>query len=175
VRGVAGEAVERLLSPPGCKSYTALGVVFALYARVEVLFELPPEAFSPAPKVTSTCMRIAFAPPAVCAEPAPGEGGGDGVQASARRPINLHSDVRAIHGLARAAFMERRKMLRQALKPFLAGLAQPAPDADGAAPAPRELPERFATLRAEQLAPADFVELADALGLLSSTTAPAAT
>ncbi|KAJ1617315.1 S-adenosyl-L-methionine-dependent methyltransferase [Pavlovales sp. CCMP2436] len=131
------EAVERLLSPPGCKSYTALGVLYAIFAETEVLFDLPPEAFSPAPKVTSTCIRVRFS----------GE------------KLGLEY-VAGVHKIAKVAFMERRKMLRQALKGVLA--AEPPLGGAGGA-----LPERFAALRAEQLKPLHFAELAEALGYIS--------
>lgn len=137
------EAVERLLSPAGCKQYTPLGVLYALFARTEVLFELPPTAFSPAPKVTSTCIRVDFA--------------------SAAQPITNQlgpADARGVHAVARAAFGERRKMLRQSLKTLLAGLPRRE---DGSA---ADVPERFAQLRPEQLQPAEFAELSELLGFI---------
>lgn len=130
------EAVERLTSPHGRKQYSALGVVYHLFADVEVLFDVPPHAFSPAPKVTSTCIRVTYAPP------------------------SERESLKAVHTLARAAFSTRRKMLRQSLRPLLAGLPTRA---DGSA---AEVPAEFGALRAEQLEPAQFCELARALGLL---------
>lgn len=137
------EAVERLLSPAGCKQYTPLGILYALFATTEVLFELPPTAFSPAPKVTSTCIRIRFDPPGQAAQLQLGP-----------------EDVRGVHTVARAAFGERRKMLRQSMKTLLAGL----PQAENCAAA--QVPERFAQLRPEQLQPADFAELSGLLGFI---------
>lgn len=133
------EAVERLLSPPRTKGYTALGVLYALCTTTEVLFDLPPQAFSPAPSVTSRCIRIGFKPP-------------DEV-----------GDVDAINMVARAAFGDRRKMLRQSLKRLLSTLPL---DATGQR---RQVPERFAALRAEELQPEHFSELASELGLARLT------
>jgi 16S rRNA (adenine1518-N6/adenine1519-N6)-dimethyltransferase len=137
------EAVERLLAPPRCKQYSALGVLYALFADTEVLFELPPTAFSPPPKVTSTCIRVTFRPHA---------------------RLDLAS-VRSVHTVARAAFCERRKMLRQSMRALVGGL-EPGSGGEGGADEAVVVPARYAALRAEQLEPDDFVELSAALGLV---------
>lgn len=54
------EVAERILAPPGPKSYGPLSVVAALRARRERLLTLPPGAFRPRPKVTSAALRLTF-------------------------------------------------------------------------------------------------------------------
>lgn len=74
------------------RDYGRLGVLCSWRARCRILFEVPPQAFVPAPKVTSAVVQI---------EP---------------RPDPLPCPVRALEAVTRAAFGQRRKMLRQSLK-----------------------------------------------------------
>jgi 16S rRNA (adenine1518-N6/adenine1519-N6)-dimethyltransferase len=59
------EMADRLVAKPGTKDYGILTVLFSRHATITRLFDLPPGAFSPAPKVHSTVLRLAFGPPAV--------------------------------------------------------------------------------------------------------------
>jgi 16S rRNA (adenine1518-N6/adenine1519-N6)-dimethyltransferase len=56
------EVAERLSAAPGCREYGLLSATTQMNARVETLFTLPPTAFSPPPDVTSTVLRLEFAP-----------------------------------------------------------------------------------------------------------------
>ena len=56
------EVAERLSAAPGCREYGLLSATTQINARVETLFTLPPEAFSPPPDVFSTVLRLEFAP-----------------------------------------------------------------------------------------------------------------
>ena len=47
---------------PGSRDYGLLSATAQLYARVDKMFTLPPGAFSPAPKVHSTVVRLAIQP-----------------------------------------------------------------------------------------------------------------
>ena len=120
---VQKEVADRLAAPPGSKTYGTLSVYFALYARTELLFDVPRQAFHPMPKVESAVVAVDFA----AAEPP-------------EVPFG------ALQRTVRAAFGQRRKMLRNSLGP----LAQAAGADLGA----------FATLRPEAVSPADFVHLA---------------
>lgn len=51
------EVVERIVAPPGCREYGAMGVLVGAAFRVERLFDLQPGAFRPRPKVVSTVTR----------------------------------------------------------------------------------------------------------------------
>jgi 16S rRNA (adenine1518-N6/adenine1519-N6)-dimethyltransferase len=55
---VQKEVGDRLAARPGTSEYGLLSATAQLYATVETLFTLPPEAFSPPPKVHSTVVRL---------------------------------------------------------------------------------------------------------------------
>lgn len=59
---VQREVADRLASRPGSSEYGALSAVAQLHAGVTELFHLPPSSFSPPPDVTSTVVRLDFAP-----------------------------------------------------------------------------------------------------------------
>lgn len=87
------EVADRLAAPPGSKAYGRLSVAAQWRCEVRPLFTLPPRAFTPAPKVASTVVQlIPRAQPLADADP------------------DLLEEVVA------AAFGQRRKMLRAALK-----------------------------------------------------------
>jgi 16S rRNA (adenine1518-N6/adenine1519-N6)-dimethyltransferase len=52
------EVVQRLAAEPGNKSWGRLGVMAQFQCEVEQLFEVPPEAFFPPPKVQSAIIRL---------------------------------------------------------------------------------------------------------------------
>jgi 16S rRNA (adenine1518-N6/adenine1519-N6)-dimethyltransferase len=56
------EVAERVDAAPGGREYGLLSATVQMNARVETLFTLPPEAFSPPPDVYSTVLRLEFAP-----------------------------------------------------------------------------------------------------------------
>lgn len=59
---VQKEVADRLAAHPGTSDYGLLSATAQLYASVEKLFTLPPEVFSPAPKVHSTVVRLMISP-----------------------------------------------------------------------------------------------------------------
>jgi 16S rRNA (adenine1518-N6/adenine1519-N6)-dimethyltransferase len=52
------EVAERIVAPPGSSTYGLLSATTQMYATVENLFTLPPEAFAPPPEVYSTVFRL---------------------------------------------------------------------------------------------------------------------
>ena len=87
------EVAERIISPPGRKTYGILSVFAGLYTRARVLFHVPPEAFWPPPKVEGAVVRLEVLPhPAV--------------------PIE---DPRLLQRVLQACFQRRRKTLLNAL------------------------------------------------------------
>ncbi len=90
---VQKEVAARLASGPGSKDYGRLSVFCQWLATVEPLFDVPPRAFTPAPKVTSTVVRLI--PRAAPAFPA---------------------EQSALEAVTAAAFAQRRKMLRASLR-----------------------------------------------------------
>jgi 16S rRNA (adenine1518-N6/adenine1519-N6)-dimethyltransferase len=79
---------------PGSKAWGRLGIMAQYHCRVDKLFEVPPEAFSPRPKVQSAIVRLAPWQD----KPWP------------------DVDPNALRKLVQAAFAQRRKTLRNNLK-----------------------------------------------------------
>lgn len=55
---VQREVAERAMAPPGSKIYGALSVNLQVLASVERVFDIPPSAFRPPPKVDSAVIRV---------------------------------------------------------------------------------------------------------------------
>jgi 16S rRNA (adenine1518-N6/adenine1519-N6)-dimethyltransferase len=86
------EVAERIVAPPGSKTYGRLSVLTGWRTQAKILFDIAPSAFVPQPKVTSSVVR--FVP----------------------RAQPLACNAQALQKLTEAAFGQRRKMLRQSLK-----------------------------------------------------------
>ena len=89
------EVAERLVAQPRRKAYGRLSVLVQWLTQPNLLFDVPPQAFVPPPKVTSTVVAIAPRPEPLA--PAPRA---------------------ALERVAAAAFGQRRKMLRASLRPL---------------------------------------------------------
>lgn len=94
---VQKEVAERLAAKPGGKTYGRLSVAAQWRCGVRMLFDIGPKAFVPPPKVTSTLVELQ-----------PRE-----------RPL-AEAEPRKLERVTAAAFNQRRKMLRAALKPLWA-------------------------------------------------------
>lgn len=88
------EVVQRICAKPGNKNYGRLSIMMQLYCAAEQLFEVPPECFSPAPKVTSAIVRLV---------------------PHKKIPFDIHS-VDVFSKLVVQAFSQRRKTVRNSLK-----------------------------------------------------------
>jgi 16S rRNA (adenine1518-N6/adenine1519-N6)-dimethyltransferase len=55
---VQKEVAERVTAKPSNKTFGRLSVILQYYFDTELLFQIPPEAFSPQPKVTSAFIRL---------------------------------------------------------------------------------------------------------------------
>ena len=88
------EVAERIVARPGDAAYGRLGVLAGWRTEARIVFDVPPSAFVPPPKVTSSVVRLV---PRVAPETC------------------TASDLEAV---TQAAFGQRRKMLRQSLKPL---------------------------------------------------------
>ena len=119
------EVVDRMAALPGSKVYGRLSVMLQLACKVEPLFEVPPGAFRPPPKVDSAVVRLI--------------------------PLAPHerhdADPARVYAVVKAAFAQRRKTLGNALRQLMDADAIRRADVD-----PK--------IRAEMLAPEDFVRLA---------------
>ena len=107
------EVADRIVARPGSKAYGRLALLAQWRAQARIVMSLPPEAFTPPPKVSSAVVHLT-------ALPAP------------RYP----ADPARLERVVAMAFNQRRKMLRAALK----GLAPDIEDrliAAGIAPTDR--------------------------------------
>jgi 16S rRNA (adenine1518-N6/adenine1519-N6)-dimethyltransferase len=59
---VQREVADRVAATPGNRDYGLLSTTVQLYARIDKLFTLPPDAFSPPPDVYSTVFRMTMEP-----------------------------------------------------------------------------------------------------------------
>jgi 16S rRNA (adenine1518-N6/adenine1519-N6)-dimethyltransferase len=133
---VQKEVAERFAAATGSKSYSGLSVFFQYYTAIERCFDVPPQAFSPNPAVDSTVLHV--------------------------EPFTTlpwpSSDEHFLFQLVKCAFAHRRKTLR---KNLLAVAQWQLSEADLAA-IWTEL--SFAsTIRPQELHPAQFVALAEAV------------
>ena len=88
------EVVRRMAAEPGGKAWGRLSLMCQYRCTVTPLFDVPPEAFSPAPKVQSSIVRLV-----PHAEP----------------PVHI-ADMDAFQRLTTQAFSQRRKTLRNSLR-----------------------------------------------------------
>ncbi|MCL1825499.1 MAG: 16S rRNA (adenine(1518)-N(6)/adenine(1519)-N(6))-dimethyltransferase RsmA [Betaproteobacteria bacterium] len=121
------EVVMRMVATPGTAEYGRLSVMLQYRFHMKRLFDVPPGAFRPAPKVTSSI---------VCMTPLPAG------------TYKAHDETRFACIVA-AAFAQRRKTLKNALRDFFDGSALETLGFDP-------------NLRGERLSVADFVAIANA-------------
>ncbi|MGZ2258133.1 16S rRNA (adenine(1518)-N(6)/adenine(1519)-N(6))-dimethyltransferase RsmA [Roseobacter sp. A03A-229] len=87
------EVAERIVAQPGSKAYGRLAILAQWRAEARIVLQLPPEAFTPPPKVSSSVVHLTALP-----EP------------------RFPADADVLSRVVAAAFNQRRKMLRAALK-----------------------------------------------------------
>lgn len=104
------EVALRIVATPSNRAdYGRLSVLAGWRTEARILFDVPPAAFTPPPKVTSSVVElIPRSRPAPC-------------------------DARTLAAVAQAAFGQRRKMLRQSLKGFAAARGRDAAELIAAA------------------------------------------
>ena len=122
---VQKEVAERIAEKPGSKTYGILSVLLQAWYDIEYLFTVEPGAFSPPPKVRSAVIRL-----------------------TRNSRTSLGCDEKMFRQVVKMAFNQRRKTLRNALKPLLNDDLRALPILD---------------LRAERLSVEDFVFLTKAL------------
>lgn len=125
------EVVDRLVARAGDKAYGRLSVMTGCRMSAEHLFDVPPEAFDPPPKVQSAVLRM---------QP---------VSSVDRRGTHAHFDR-----VVRQAFSLRRKTLRNALRGWVSAEQMAAAEID-----PRRRPETLTIAEFDKLAElSDFSE-----------------
>ena len=122
------EVAERLAAGPGSKTYGILSVLLQAWYDIEYLFTVGEGAFLPPPKVKSAVIRLTR---------------------SSRE--SLGCDEELFKKVVKTAFNQRRKTIRNSLKPIITQLPR----------VPDYIP--FLDARPEQLSVEEFVELTLAL------------
>jgi len=92
------EVVDRICAAPGGKKYGRLSVMMQYYCATELLFDVPPESFDPAPQVMSAIVRLI---------------------PHQQPPVEVHN-VATLNKIVTQAFSQRRKTLRNSLKTLIA-------------------------------------------------------
>lgn len=94
------EVAERIAEKPGSKTYGILSVLLQAWYDIEYLFTVGSGAFAPPPKVQSAVIRL-----------------------TRNRRTSLGCDENAFKNIVKTAFGQRRKTLRNSLKPIIAAKA----------------------------------------------------
>lgn len=89
------EVAERIVAQPGSKTYGRLAVLAQWRCDANIVLSLPPEAFTPPPKVSSAVVHLA-----------------------ALEEPKFPANAKTLERVVAAAFNQRRKMLRSSLKQF---------------------------------------------------------
>lgn len=123
------EVVDRLGAVPGTKAYGRLSVMIQYHCRVMPLIPVPPESFRPAPKVQSAVVRLKPHKTMPC----------------------VAEDETLLSQIVSLCFQQRRKTLRNCLRPYLEHLESQTNSQDSI-----EL-----SRRPEQLSVSEFVALSN--------------
>lgn len=89
------EVAKRIVAEPGSRDYGRLSVLANWRAKTEIVYRLPPHAFTPPPKVSSAIVKLI-----------------------PRAKLDLAPTAACLARVTAAAFGQRRKMLRTSLKPL---------------------------------------------------------
>jgi 16S rRNA (adenine1518-N6/adenine1519-N6)-dimethyltransferase len=119
------EVAERLAEKPGTKTYGILSVLLQAYYNIEYLFTVQENVFSPPPKVKSAVIRLVR-----------------------NEVARLDCDEKLFKQVVKTTFNQRRKTIRNSLKPLLGE---------------KKLEHPLLDLRPERLGVAEFVELTNAV------------
>jgi 16S rRNA (adenine1518-N6/adenine1519-N6)-dimethyltransferase len=128
------EVARRLVAEPGTRDYGILTVLLGVSANAGILFDIPPNAFFPAPDIVSTLIRIDF---------------------PVEEPVHV-TDPELMIRLVKASFAGRRKTLRNTLKNCSAIGVESAMVMEAAQSAGIDLARR-----AETLTPSEFAGFAN--------------
>lgn len=115
------EVAERIAAKPHSKAYGILSVLTQAFYEVEYLFDVPPSAFTPPPNVMSGVIRL-----------------------KRKATFPEFSSIKSFYHIVKMAFGQRRKMLRNPLKPYFTT---------------EQLQDPIFTKRAENLTYQDFADL----------------
>ena len=138
---VQKEVAQRIAEKPGTKTYGILSVFLQAWYDIEYLFTVEPGSFNPPPKVRSAVIRL-----------------------TRNGRTSLGCDEKLFRTIVKTAFGQRRKTLRNSLKPLFANKTEAAgtTGAAGGQTAPSagtQLSDPVFDLRPERLSVEDFVRL----------------
>lgn len=135
------EVAERIAASPGNKTYGILSVLIQAWYNVEYLFTVNENVFNPPPKVKSAVIRM-----------------------TRNATTDLGCDERLFKQIVKTTFNQRRKVLRNSIRPVLSQLDQTA--IQNGRPAKDHTAFLAADIfckRPEQLSVADFIGLTKAV------------
>ncbi len=128
---VQREVADRILADPASKDYGVLSLAVQYYAQPSLVLKVPRTVFMPAPNVDSAVVHL---------QP---------------RPPQVEAPKEQLFEVIRASFQQRRKTVRNALKPLVAEWGLSSEDLDRALAAVQLEP----TIRGERLSLEDFNRL----------------
>jgi 16S rRNA (adenine1518-N6/adenine1519-N6)-dimethyltransferase len=129
------EFVQRLTAAKGEKTYGALAVIASCLANVELLDEVPKEAFFPIPDVDSNIIRMRL-----------------------KRSLQLNVSIAAFCKIVRTLFTKRNRKVRNAIKPLIqTASSEPMSLME------RSSISKYLDRRVQDLEPCDFKVIANAL------------
>ena len=135
------EVAERIAARPGNQSYGILSVLIQAWYSVEYLFTVHEHVFNPPPKVKSAVIRM-----------------------TRNDTTRLGCDERLFRRVVKTTFNQRRKTLRNNIRPLLADLDVQCQNAGSPVPDHADfLADELFNLRPEQLSVSDFVGLTNRL------------
>lgn len=123
------EVAMRVAAGPGSKTYGILSVLLQAFYDIDYIFTVPPTVFNPPPQVESGVIRM-----------------------QRNQTEHLDCDEKLFITVVKTAFNQRRKTLRNALKPLLTNTSEP-------------ITGSIFDKRAEQLSVQDFVEITKLIAL----------
>ena len=130
------EVAERMAASPGSKTYGILSVLIQAWYNVEYLFTVEPGVFNPPPKVRSAVIRL-----------------------TRNSTTSLGCDEKLFRRLVKTTFNQRRKTLRNNIRPLLSQLEVEATQVGGKIDFTELLSDAIMTKRPEQLSVQDFISL----------------
>ena len=128
------EVAERVAAGPGSKTYGILSVLLSAFYNIEYLFTVHENVFNPPPKVKSAVIRL-----------------------TRNDVAKLDCDEKLFVQVVKTGFNQRRKTLRNALKPLNLSLDN--------------IPDDLLAKRAEQLSVADFTLITNKLSVAADSVA----
>jgi len=118
------EVADRVVAPPGSKTYGIISVLAQAHYTGSTIIDVPPRSFSPPPKVNSSVIKLVR-----------------------KENYELPCDDKLFRSVVKTSFSQRRKMLRNTLKPLVQDYGL--------------LENKYFEQRPEQLGVEDFIRITE--------------